>query len=64
MSRAAKSLFAFGVYLIVLGMTLVITPNFVLLGFAAPALLLFGAADRLAAVWTAWAIRRDGAAWS
>ena len=115
MSKSALSVFVFGIYLLVLGIVLVVAPNFllgifsvpstsevwirvagvlvlilsfydiqaarlemieffkltvysrvpvivfftafVLLGFAAPVLILFGAIDLLGAIWTALALR-------
>ena len=36
MSRAAKSLFCFGIYVILLGLTLVLVPNFLLKIFNVP----------------------------
>ncbi len=115
MSKSALSVFIFGLYLLVLGIVLVVAPNFllglfslpstsevwihvvgvlvlilffyytqaarkemtdffrltvyarssvivfftafVLLGWAKPALILFGAIDLLGAIWTAWALR-------
>jgi hypothetical protein len=51
MSRAAVHLFAFAVYLFVLGTVLLFDPNF-----------LFGVVDLACAAWTFLALRADAAA--
>jgi len=68
MSRAAKTMFVWSIYLLTLRATLVIAPNvlvlffgaFVALGFVKPVLLLLGMVDLAAAVWTGVSLRRDG----
>ncbi len=66
MSKEARSVFVFAIYLILLGVNLLVAPNvfvilffiaFVALGLARPILILFGAVDLLAALWTAVTLR-------
>jgi hypothetical protein len=55
MSRAARTIRWFGVYLVLLGLALVVTPNLLLSAFGV-------AETREGSLWTAWALREDGRA--